>query len=271
MSSGPLIGISASVHDFGDYAGVGVQRPVLAAGGIPVTLSQLTAAVDRSLDALDGLVLAPGRDIEPWRYGARAGPLLAAVEPRRDEFELALVPAALKRGLPVLGMCRGLQVLNVARGGTLFEDVSLVAPGHATDPGWVAWKQTEIASLADAAPPPHPRHQVDVAPGSTLAGALRETSVEVNSYHHQAIDRLGDGLTVVARAPDGVIEAVEIPGRPVLAVQWELQEEARVDPRSAAVFSWFVEAARAHSLRDTKQVPARPKVAGAPIAPLRGH
>ncbi len=247
MSSGPLIGISASVHDFGDYAGVGVQRPVFAAGGVPVTLAQLPAAVEATLDTLDGLVLAPGRDIEPWRYGAAAGPLLAAVEPQRDEFELALAPAALERGLPVLGMCRGLQVLNVALDGTLYEDVSLAAPGHATDPGWVAWKQTEIASLAGAPPPPHPRHQVSVAPGSALASALGETSIEVNSYHHQAIDRLGDGLSVVARAADGVIEAVELPGRPVLAVQWELQEEARVDPRSAAVFEWFVEAARSFS------------------------
>jgi putative glutamine amidotransferase len=244
VSSGPLIGISASVHDFGDYAGVGVQRPILAAGGIPVTLSQLPAAAVPSLGQLDGLVLAPGRDIEPWRYGASPGPLLAAVEPQRDEFEFALVPPALELGIPILGMCRGLQVLNVALGGTLFEDVSLVAPGHATDPGWTAWKQTEIASLAGAAPPPHPRHQVSVVPTSALAAALGETSVEVNSYHHQAIDRLGDGLTVVARTPDGVIEAVELPGRPVLAVQWELQEEARIDPRSAAVFEWFVEAAR---------------------------
>jgi putative glutamine amidotransferase len=244
VSSGPLIGISASVHDFGDYAGVGVQRPIVAAGGIPVTLAQLADAVAPTLEALDGLVLAPGRDIEPWRYGSSPGPLLAAVEPQRDEFELALVPAALELGIPVLGMCRGLQVLNVALGGTLFEDVSLLAPDHPTDPGWAAWKQTEIASLAGAAPPLHPRHPVSVVPGSALAGALREATVEVNSYHHQAIDRLGAGLAVVARAPDGVIEAVELPGRPVLAVQWELQEEARVDPRSAAVFEWFVEAAR---------------------------
>jgi putative glutamine amidotransferase len=244
VSSGPLIGISASVHDFGDYAGVGIQRPVLAAGGIPVTLAQLPSAVDATVELLDGLVLAPGRDIEPWRYGLDAGPLLAAVEPQRDEFELALVPATLERGLPVLGMCRGLQMLNVALGGTLFQDLSLVAPGHPTDPGWAAWKQTEIASLAGDPPPPHPRHQVSVEPGSALAAALGQTSLSVNSYHHQAIDRLGDGLVVVARAPDGVIEAVELAGRPVLAVQWELQEEARVDPRSAAVFEWFVEAAR---------------------------
>jgi gamma-glutamyl-gamma-aminobutyrate hydrolase PuuD len=239
----PLIGISQSFHDFGDYGGVGVQRPVFAAGGLPLTLPQMPETAAAALDALDGLILAPGRDIEPWRYGAEPSPLLAAVEPRRDEFELALVPAALERGLPILGMCRGIQILNVALGGTLHQDVSLVAAGHATDPGWTAWKATETASLADEPPPPHPRHPIAVAAGSQLARALGTTSLGVNSYHHQAIDRLGDGLSVTATAPDGLIEAVELTGRPVLAVQWELQEEARVDSRFQAVFDWFVRVA----------------------------
>jgi putative glutamine amidotransferase len=240
----PLIGISQSFHDFGDYGGVGVQRPVFAAGGMPVTLPQMPGAAAAAINALDGLLLAPGRDIEPWRYGAEPSPLLAAVEPQRDEFELALVPAALERGIPILGMCRGVQVLNVALGGTLHQDVSLVAAGHATDPGWTAWRATEKASLADEPPPPHPRHPITIAEDSLLARALGTTSVDVNSYHHQAADRLGDGLEAVAVAPDGVIEAVELTGRPVLAVQWELQEEARVDPRFQAVFDWFVAAAR---------------------------
>jgi putative glutamine amidotransferase len=248
MTARPLlIGISASLHDFGDYGGVGVQRPLLAAGAVPLTLPQLVEAIDPALEALDGLVLAPGRDIEPWRYGQEPGPMLAAVEPQRDAFELALVPVALDRGLPILGMCRGIQVLNVALGGTLVQDISLVAPAHATDPGWEAWKRTEVASLADEPPPPHPRHPVSIAEGSVLARALGTTSIDVNSYHHQAIERLGDGLSPVAVAADGVIEAVELPGAPVLAVQWELQEEARVDARSAAVFDWFVDAARAFS------------------------
>lgn len=240
----PLIGISQSFHDFGDYGGVGVQRPVWAAGGLPVTLPQLPDAVESLIDELDGLVLAPGRDIEPVRYGHERSPLLASTEPQRDAFELALVHAALKRTIPILGMCRGIQLLNVALGGTLHQDVSLVAPGHATDPGWRAWKLTETASLAGEPPPPHPRHPIRIERDSLLARALGTTDADVNSYHHQAIARLGSGLETVAVAPDGVIEAVELTGRPVLAVQWELQEEARVDPRSQAVFDWFVEAAR---------------------------
>jgi putative glutamine amidotransferase len=244
MARRPLIGISASVHDFGDYGGVGVHRPLLAAGGLPVTLPQLAEAIAPALDAVDALVLAPGRDIEPVRYGQEPHALLAATEPQRDAFELALVEQALERELPILGMCRGIQLLNVALGGTLVQDVSLVAAGHPSDPGWSRWKLVEAASLAGAPVPPHPRHEIEIEPGSLLARALGTTAIEVSSFHHQAIDRLGEGLELVAWSADGVPEAVELPGRPVLAVQWELQEEWRVDPRFAAVFEWFVGATR---------------------------
>jgi putative glutamine amidotransferase len=244
MATRPLIGISASMHDFGDYAGVGNHRPILAAGGVPVVLPQLADAIESALDALDGLVLAPGRDIEPSRYGQEPHPLLAPTEPRRDEFELKLTERALERDLPILGMCRGIQTLNVALGGSLAQDVSLISPEHPSDPGWVRWKAAEVASLEDAPMPPHPRHDITIEPGSLLAAALGTTQIDVDSFHHQAIDRLADGLAVVARSPDGVIEAVEMPGRSVLAVQWELQEEARVDPRFQAIFDWFVSEAR---------------------------
>jgi putative glutamine amidotransferase len=240
----PLIGVSASLHDFGDYGGVGVQRPLFAAGALPLTLPQLPDAIPDALDALDGLLLAPGRDIEPHRYGQQPHPLLSATEPRRDAFELELVPAALDRGLPILGMCRGIQMLNVALGGTLVQDVSLASDGHPSDPGWSHWKRVEAASLENAPLPTHPRHEISIEPESMLARALGTTRIEVNSFHHQAIDRLGDGLTVVARSPDGVPEAIELPGRHVLAVQWELNEEWRIDARFMRVFAWFVEAAR---------------------------
>jgi putative glutamine amidotransferase len=245
MRSRPLIGISASLHDFGDYGGVGVHRPVLAAGGLPVTLPQLTSAIEAALDSLDGLILAPGRDIEPRHYGQEPHPLLAATEPQRDAFELELVPRALERDLPILGMCRGIQTLNVALGGTLAQDTSLISTEHPSDPGWVAWKMSEGASLRDEPMPPHPRHDITVEPDSILARALGTTSIDVDSFHHQAIDGVADGLAVVARSPDGVIEAVEMPGRQVLAVQWELQEEARVDPRFHAIFEWLIAEAAA--------------------------
>ncbi len=250
MARRPLIGVSASVHDFGDYGGVGVHRPLLDAGGLPLALPQLVDAVGPVLDAVDAIVLAPGRDIEPLRYGQEPHSLLAATEPQRDAFELALVSAALERELPILGMCRGIQLLNVALGGTLVQDVSLVAAGHPSDPGWARWKEVEAASVAGLPVPAHPRHQIEISPQSLLARALGTTAIEVSSFHHQAIDRVGEGLAIVARSvPDGLPEAVELPGRPVLAVQWELQEEWRVDPRSSRVFGWFVDAARGGTRR----------------------
>jgi putative glutamine amidotransferase len=240
----PLIGVSASLHDFGDYGGVGVHRPLLLAGGLPVTLPQLRDAIEPALEAVDAIVLAPGRDIEPHRYGQKPHPLLAATEPQRDAFELELVERALARELPILGMCRGLQVLNVAFGGTLAQDVSLVADDHPSDPGWERWKLVEASSVAGSPPPAHPRHEIEITRDSLLARALHATTVEVNSFHHQAIHRLGTGLAVVAASADGIAEAVELPDRPVLAVQWELQEEWRIDRRFLRVFEWFVQVAR---------------------------
>jgi putative glutamine amidotransferase len=248
----PLIGISASAHDFGDYGAVGVQRPVHAAGGLAVTLPQLASDVDALLGRVDGLVLAPGRDLDPACYGASPDPLLAPTEPQRDEFELELVPAALQRGLPVLGICRGMQVLNVALGGTLVQDVRLAESWreHPSDPGWGRWKEMERSALDGGAVPAHPRHPISIAPDSLLCRALGGVDqASVNSFHHQALDRLGEGVRVTAWAPDGVAEAIELDGRPVLAVQWELQEEWRVDPRFMDVFRWFVAAAREHASR----------------------
>jgi putative glutamine amidotransferase len=248
----PIIGLSVGLHDFGDYAGVGHQRPVALAGGVPLTLPRVEGRhLDEALDAVDGLLLGGGRDIEPHRYGQEPHEKLASTDPRRDAFELELVERALDRGLPILGMCRGIQMLNVALGGTLVQDVSLVDEwaGHPSDPGWTRWKEVERSSLlGEDEVPEHPRHPISVEPGSRLHEALGVEEIEVDSFHHQALDRVASGLRVVARAPDGVVEAVEMEGDAyVLAVQWELQEEWRVDRRFLTPFERFVEAAARRS------------------------
>jgi putative glutamine amidotransferase len=243
----PVIGLSLSNHDFGDYAAVGFQRPLALAGGVGLTLPRVEGALGDALDLCDGILLGGGRDIEPARYGQEPSEHLAPTEPRRDAFELELTERALDRGLPLLGMCRGMQILNVALGGTLVQDVS-VRPEwaeHPCDRGWRAWKEVERASLEGSAEvPPHPRHSIAIEPGSRLHAALGVDEIEVDSFHHQALDEVASELTVVARAPDGVVEAVELDGEQfLLAVQWELQEEWRVDRRFLEPFAAFVAAA----------------------------
>ena len=159
------------------------------------------------------------------------------------------MPAALRRGLPILGICRGIQVLNVALGGTLVQDVRLREGWreHPSDPGWHAWKHMERSRLDGSEVPPHPRHPIVVARESTLFSALLVEDATVNSFHHQALDELGEGVRATAVAPDGVIEAIEVNGSPALAVQWELQEEWRVDERFSSIFDWFAAAAREHA------------------------
>jgi putative glutamine amidotransferase len=196
----------------------------------------------------------------------------------RDAFELALVHEALERDLPLLGICRGMQVVNVALGGTLYRDRSEYPPRARAHPGgdWARWERVCAAALGLGAMPEHPSHPISVASGTLLAAALGERAV-VNSYHHQALDRLGAGVSVVARADDGIVEAIELPGRTfALGVQWELQESWRHGAAGMAVFEAFVAAAagrRVPAARDRRRLsPPAPATArrpppAAPAAP----
>jgi putative glutamine amidotransferase len=244
----PVIGCSVGFHDFGDYQGVGFQRPLVLAGAVPLTLSRVEGTIDDQLDVVDAVVIGGGRDIEPHRYGHEPHELLGKADPHRDEFELELVRRVIERRLPLLGMCRGIQVLNVALGGTLVQDLSLRLEweSHPTDRGWHRWAAVEHASLHDHADvPDHPRHHMTVEPGSLLHDALGVELVEIDSFHHQAIDAVAPGLRVTGRAEDGVVEVIEHEERDryVLGAQFELQEEWRVDERFLAIFHRFVQAA----------------------------
>ena len=251
--SRPLVAVSQGFADYGDYYGLGYGRPLLAAGALPVLLPYLEQPSDRDelLDRVDALVLAGGRDIEPWRYG-REVPHPTQGEPQLllDEIELWYARAAVERGVPVLGVCRGCQILNVAFGGSLFGDLSEFPQEGADHPGakWEEWGALVTATLSGEPTPPHPSHPVKVAPGSLLATHLGEGG-EVDSYHHQAIDRIGEGFVAVAWAPHGVVEAIEMPGAPafVLGVQWELHEEWQEDERTLEIWRAFVDAAQARA------------------------
>jgi len=249
VSLRPVVGISEGLADYGDYYGFGYGRPLLAAGALPVLLPYYERPEDRIelTERLDGLVLAGGRDIEAWRYGrAEPHPEHLPGLPHLDEIELHYARLAVEGAVPVLGICRGVQVLNVAFGGTLLGDLQEFPEGGADHPGakWDEWRALVKATLEGTEPPPHPTHPLEIEPGSMLASHLGERA-EVDSYHHQAIDRLGEGLRAVGRAPHGVVEAVEMPGAPafVLGVQWELHEEWQDDERSFGIWRAFVQAA----------------------------
>jgi putative glutamine amidotransferase len=208
--------------------GMTYLRAIEAAGGLPVVLPPLGDAV-AYLDRLDGICLSGGPDLDPIAYGApERHTELGPTEPGLDVFELELAREADARGLPILGICRGAQALNVARGGTLHQHL----PGH---------RQTEPATSTT--------HTVHIEAGSRLADIAGAGRLRVNSFHHQAVDVLGRGLRAVARSADGIVEAIEAPGpRFVLAVQWHA-EGLTAQPRHRALFTELVSAAAAPAPR----------------------
>src|SRR5919197_256619 len=172
----PTIAVSTGFTDYGDYLGVALSRPLLAAGAVPVLLAYLEdpGARAAALDRADGLLLGFGRDIDPGRYGAGPHPALTPTSPHRDAFELALVHEALERDLPLLGICRGMQVLDVALGGTLHRDRREYPPAARAHPGgdWERWERVCAATLGRGPIPEHPTHPITVARGSRLHAAL---------------------------------------------------------------------------------------------------
>ncbi|AXE25680.1 gamma-glutamyl-gamma-aminobutyrate hydrolase family protein [Streptomyces globosus] len=211
----PLIGITTYVEESARYrvwdvaaslVPSGYYELVQAAGGAAVLLPPDGApgAAAEVLGRLDGLVVAGGPDVDPARYGAPRDPRTGPAGTARDEWELALIGAALDAGVPLLGICRGMQALNVALGGTLVQHID----GHLHQPGVMSW------------------HPVRPVPGTRYAALVPEEA-EVPTYHHQAVDRLGRGLVASAHAVDGTVEAVELPGpdRWVLGVQWHPEHD----------------------------------------------
>lgn len=210
-------------------------RAVIAAGGIPVIFVP-DLSVEQSVELFgecDALLLTGGEDIDPCHYGAKPHANLGTVDPRRDANELALVAEARSRDLPVLAICRGIQLCNVAFGGTLIQDLPSERPGP----------------IRHDSPAPRDvrSHPVRIATGSRLAGILGGETFDVNSFHHQAIDRIGDGLVATAHASDGVIEAVEATDERdwIVGVQWHPEElVANPDTGDLKLFAALITAAR---------------------------
>ncbi len=238
MSRLPLIGVSTSItvgkNPERAYVNSAYLHAIQQAGGVPVPLPpQLSAAaLERLAGELSGLLLTGGGDVDPARYGESAHPTLYEVAPARDILETSAIHIALERRLPVLAVCRGIQVLNVTLGGTLFQDVG-------TEPGTqLQHSQTE--------PRDQPTHKVKIEPRSRLAQITGTDEIEVNSMHHQAVKALGRNLTAVAWAPDQIIEGVEDadPSRFVLGVEWHPEELVGHSEPARRLFAALVKAAR---------------------------
>jgi putative glutamine amidotransferase len=248
----PIIGITATLKEDVDTV---AERPlgrfvradhdyvegVAGAGGAPVVLPPVgeESAAEALIHSLDGLLLSGGSDLDPSYYGEEPVPELGVTLPERDAFEMALVGLALRRGMPVFGICRGMQVLNVALGGTLYQDL----PSQ--------WEQDPLKHRQDT-PKWQPTHEVRVSEGSYIAEVMGRESVKVNSYHHQGIRDLAEGLVVTGRSSDGVIEAVEaedLSERWLLGVQWHAEAMRGSGPQQESLFEAHVSAAEGHALR----------------------
>ena len=235
----PIIGIPWSAgRRAGLFAPIwrAYLEAIEAVGGTPILLPPIPdgAAFAPLWQWLDGLLLPGGVDIEPETYGEAPHPLLGTVDPKADRLELWLAQEVLERDLPLLGINRGLQVLNVACQGTLYQDV-----GAELDTTW--------SHLTMGQPRAARAHPVNVVPGTRLAELLGPEPAWVNSLHHQAIKDVGVGVAIATLAPDDVIEAIELPEkRFALGVQWAIEALAATgDERMQRVFAGFVEAARA--------------------------
>ena len=238
VARSPLIGVTTSItvgaHPEKAYVNSAYLRAVQEAGGVPVPLPpQLDSPACEALFArCEGFLLTGGGDVDPAAFGEPPHPTTYEVAPARDRLEMALVQHAMEAGKPLLAVCRGIQVLNVALGGSLFQDV-------ASDPGTdLPHTQTE--------PRDQPTHPVKIVAASRLARALGATELQVNSLHHQAVKGLGRGLIPVAFAPDMIIEAVELddPARFVLGVEWHPEELTGRDPAARNLFRALIGACR---------------------------
>lgn len=244
-SSPPLIAVTTSEIRSGDRVaptpqgeppqaemvlGLKYMAAVEAGGGLPVVVPPLRhESIDSLLDQVSGLCLSGGPDLHPAAYRQREHAALGPTWAELDQFELELVRAADLRGLPILAICRGLQVLNVARGGTLHQHL----PDLSSE---IVHRQPE--------PGNQPTHWIRLTGPSRLAGILRRRRTRVNSFHHQAVAELGAGLSVTSHASDGTVESLETTdGRFILGVQWHAECLIR-QPAQLALFHAFVEAAR---------------------------
>jgi len=236
-SRSPIIGITCSVFQSAGRPRLGQNQTyldaVVRAGAAPLLIPHLVdgALLRAVYHRLDGLLLSGGEDVHPAHYGEACHEKCGTITPDRDEMELPLTRWAIEDGKPLLAICRGIQVLNVALGGSLYQDIQAQAPGAGRH-DWYPDLPRDLLS-----------HTVSIAPQTCLARLEDTVSLPVNSLHHQAVKDVAPGLIVAARAPDEIIEAVEAVGHPfAIGVQWHPEELASSDARAQRLFDALVAA-----------------------------
>ncbi len=235
----PVIGISTSVMK--DSAGIfpgyprayvnhDYVRTVFAAGGLPLLIPVNTeeGTSEEYLSMIDGLIMTGGHDVDPRRYQENPRQKLGEIFPERDDFDLALVHKAIEMGIPIFGICRGFQIINVAFGGKLLQDLSYA------EKELMKHMQGHSSNLAT--------HKITLKEGTEFRKILGE-EIEVNSFHHQTVLKEGKGLTVAAVAPDGTIEAVEDSERRIMATQWHPEMMSGVNDKMLMLIRDLVEKA----------------------------
>lgn len=247
----PVIGIPA---DFAPSPDTTISHPrwllnqtyvdaVNDAGGLPLILPILPDPADQLLDLLDGVILSGGGDIDPLLFDRARHPSTNGISLERDDLELRMFAAARERGLPILGICRGLQLINVAMGGTLIQDIPDERPSSSQH------RQDHDDLARDDV-----THPVTLLPGTRIAGVYGSTNIMTNSYHHQAVDDLAAGLIVTGQSDDGTVESFEAAGEPfLLAVQWHPETLYRRHTEHALVFSALIEAASGNRVSPTRR------------------
>lgn len=243
MAVHPLIGVSGSVDlkETQHFLLSCYANALLAAGAVPLLIPPALEgeALENCLTRLDGLFLAGGNDVAPETYGCEPVEALGEVNPVRDRFEMAAVRWAFEKQMPVFGICRGAQVMNVAMGGTLWQDLPSQYRTQAGDrPLAHSQKRLDV----------YPSHAVRVEPGTLLHSLVRTETLRVNSMHHQAVRAPGASLHISAWAPDGVPEALECPDHPFfLAVQWHPERYFSSSKDAMALFRTFAKAASVYA------------------------
>jgi putative glutamine amidotransferase len=210
-------------------------QAVIRAGGLPLLIPHLAdlALLRAVYERLDGLLLPGGEDVHPDRFREAVHERCGSISPERDATELPLARWAVQEGKPLLGICRGNQVLNVALGGSLYQDIGSQCPAAGRHDWYPGFPRGLLP------------HGVTLATGTHLARILAVSTLEVNSLHHQAVKDVAPGLQVTAVAPDGIVEAVEVPDHPfALGVQWHPEELAETDAGSQRLFDALVRASR---------------------------